>query len=215
MNCITRRGRGILVAFEGCDRSGKSTQCQMLVEYLKSIGRDVAHLRFPDRTTAIGQSINSYLQGKTELEDHAIHLLFSANRWEAVPKIKQLLEKGTLVIVDRYAFSGVAFTAAKGFDVTWCKNPDRGLPNPDVVFYLDISINDAQQRGSFGKERYEKVEFQEKVADIYKQLRSDDWKVVDATKDVNKIHADIRNTVLDLEELFAKTPLKGLWTNEN
>lgn len=61
--------------------------------------------------------------------------------------------------------------------MTWCKNPDRGLPNPDVVFYLDISINDAQQRGSFGKERYEKVEFQEKVADIYKQLRSDDWKV--------------------------------------
>ena len=61
--------------------------------------------------------------------------------------------------------------------MTWCKNPDRGLPNPDVVFYLEISISDAQQRGSFGKERYEKVEFQEKVADIYKQLRSDDWKV--------------------------------------
>lgn len=215
MNCITRRGRGILVAFEGCDRSGKSTQCQMLVEYLKSIGRDVAHLRFPDRTTAIGQSINSYLQGKTELEDHAIHLLFSANRWEVVPKIKQLLENGTLVIVDRYAFSGVAFTAAKGFDVTWCKNPDRGLPNPDVVFYLDISIKDAQARGSFGDERYEKVEFQERVANIYKQLRSDDWKVVDAMKDVNEIHADIRNSVLELEGQFAKTPLKGLWTNEN
>lgn len=215
MNCITRRGRGILVAFEGCDRSGKSTQCQMLVEYLKSIGRDVAHLRFPDRTTAIGQSINSYLQGKTELEDHAIHLLFSANRWEVVPKIKQLLENGTLVIVDRYAFSGVAFTAAKGFDVTWCKNPDRGLPNPDVVFYLDISIKDAQARGSFGDERYEKVEFQERVADIYKQLRSDDWKIVDAMKDVNEIHADIRNSVLELEGQFAKTPLKGLWTNEN
>ncbi|XP_020614792.1 thymidylate kinase-like [Orbicella faveolata] len=215
MNCITRRGRGILVAFEGCDRSGKSTQCKMLVEYLKSIGRDVAHLRFPDRTTAIGQSINSYLQGKTELEDHAIHLLFSANRWEVVPKIKQLLENGTLVIVDRYAFSGVAFTAAKGFDVTWCKNPDRGLPNPDVVFYLDISIKDAQTRGSFGDERYEKVEIQERVADIYKQLRSDDWKVVDAMKDVNEIHADIRNTVLELEGQFAKTPLKGLWTNEN
>lgn len=204
-----------MVAFEGCDRSGKSTQCKMLVEYLKSIGRDVAHLRFPDRTTAIGQSINSYLQGKTELEDHAIHLLFSANRWEVVPKIKQLLENGTLVIVDRYAFSGVAFTAAKGFDVTWCKNPDRGLPSPDVVFYLDISIKDAQTRGSFGDERYEKVEIQERVADIYKQLRSDDWKVVDAMKDVNEIHADIRNTVLELEGQFAKTPLKGLWTNEN
>lgn len=61
--------------------------------------------------------------------------------------------------------------------MTWCKNPDRGLPNPDVVFYLDISIKDAQTRGSFGEERYEKVEFQERVADIYKQLRTDDWKV--------------------------------------
>ena len=61
--------------------------------------------------------------------------------------------------------------------MTWCKNPDRGLPNPDVVFYLDIAIKDTQTRGSFGEERYEKVEFQERVADIYKQLRSDDWKV--------------------------------------
>ncbi|KAL9963593.1 hypothetical protein ACROYT_G027116 [Oculina patagonica] len=186
----------------------------MLVEYLKSIGRDVAHLRFPDRTTAIGHSINSYLQGTTELEDHAIHLLFSANRWEAVPKIKQLLDNGTLVIVDRYAFSGVAFTAAKGFDVTWCKNPDRGLPNPDVVFYLDISTEDAQTRGSYGEERYEKVEFQERVAEIYKQLKNNDWKVVDAMKDINEIHKEIRNTVLEMEGRFTKTPLKGLWSNE-
>ena len=47
MNALTRRGRGLLVAFEGCDRSGKSTQCQMLVDYLKSTGRDVAHFCFP------------------------------------------------------------------------------------------------------------------------------------------------------------------------
>lgn len=214
MNCITRRGRGLLVAFEGCDRSGKSTQCQMLVDYLKSTGRDVAHMRFPDRTTAIGKSINSYLQGTTELEDHAIHLLFSANRWEAVPKIKQLIDKGTLVIMDRYAFSGVAFTAAKkGFDVTWCKNPDRGLPSPDVVFYLDISIKDAESRGQYGEERYEKAEFQQRVADIYKQLRSDDWKVVDAMRDMNEIHMEIRNTVLEMEQHFKDTPLKDLWTN--
>ena len=59
----------------------------------------------------------------------------------------------------------------------WCKNPDRGLPSPDVVFYLDISIKDAEMRGQFGEERYEKAEFQQRVADIYKQLRSDDWKV--------------------------------------
>ena len=40
-------------------------------------------------------------------------------------------------MVDRYAFSGVAFTAAKGLDLEWCKNPDRGLPKPDLVLQLE------------------------------------------------------------------------------
>lgn len=61
--------------------------------------------------------------------------------------------------------------------MTWCKNPDRGLPSPDVVFYLDISTEDAMTRASFGGERYEKAEFQKRVAEVYKQLKSDDWKV--------------------------------------
>ena len=56
-----------------------------LVDKIQWLGYKILFLfLFSDRTTAIGQSINSYLQGKTELEDHAIHLLFSANRWEAV-----------------------------------------------------------------------------------------------------------------------------------
>ena len=72
--------------------------------------------------------------------------------------------------------------------MTWCKNPDRGLPNPDVVFYLDISTKDAQTRGSYGEERYEKVEFQERVARIYEQLKSNDWKV-------NIFQVNINNTL--------------------
>lgn len=43
---------------------------------------DVALWKFPDRQTAVGQMINAYLQGKTETDDAAVHLLFSANRWE-------------------------------------------------------------------------------------------------------------------------------------
>lgn len=66
----------------------------------------------------------------------------------------------------------------QGFDVTWCKNPDRGLPCPDVVFYLDISTKEAMSRASFGDERYENEDFQEKVAEVYKQLKSDNWKVI-------------------------------------
>jgi dTMP kinase len=46
------------------------------------------------------------------------------------------LQKGNFIILDRYAYSGVAFTSAKGLDYEWCKNSDRGLPRPDMVFFL-------------------------------------------------------------------------------
>ena len=63
--------------------------------------------------------------------------------------------------MDRYAFSGVAFSAAKSeMDLEWCRQPDRGLPRPDIVFFLDVSGEEAQKRGGYGEERYERKEFQ-------------------------------------------------------
>ena len=73
--------------------------------------------------------------------------------------------------------STLALFFLQGFDVTWCKNPDRGLPCPDIVFYLEISVKDAMLRASFGDERYENLEFQQHVAEVYHRLKSDDWKV--------------------------------------
>ena len=92
-------------------------------------------MRFPDRTTRIGQDINDYLQNETELNDRVIHLLFSANRWEKESEMKKALNAGQHVIIDRYAFSGVAFSAAKeGMDLEWCRQPDRELPKPGKFF---------------------------------------------------------------------------------
>jgi len=75
--------RGTLIVFEGCDRSGKTTVCKKLVEHFNG-KESVKFMRFPDRTTEVGNAINSYLIGQRELDDHVIHLLFSANRWEKV-----------------------------------------------------------------------------------------------------------------------------------
>jgi len=65
--------------------------------------------------------INAYLQRTADLPDEAIHLLYSANRWELKATIEEHLRQQTTVIVDRYAYSGVAFTSAKGLDLGWCK----------------------------------------------------------------------------------------------
>lgn len=75
--------RGLLIAVEGCDRSGKTTQCQLLIKWLQDNLRvQCEYIKFPDRATLIGGVINEYLTGKAHLNDQAIHLLFSANRWE-------------------------------------------------------------------------------------------------------------------------------------
>ena len=77
------------------------------------------------------------------------------------------LEGGTTLVVDRYAYSGVAFTAAKGLpglDRAWCTAPDAGLPAPDAVFFLSLDAAEAAQRGGFGEERYETEALQRAVS---------------------------------------------------
>ena len=78
--------------------------------------------------------------------------------------MKELLDSGVTLVVDRYAFSGAAFTGAKdGFDLTWCRTPDIGLPAPDCVVYLTLNPDVAATRGDYGGERYEDTDFQAKV----------------------------------------------------
>ncbi|XP_072653180.1 thymidylate kinase isoform X2 [Canis lupus baileyi] len=77
-------GRGALIVLEGVDRAGKSTQSRRLVAALCAAGHRAELLRFPERSTEIGQLLSSYLEKKSDVEDHSVHLLFSANRWEQV-----------------------------------------------------------------------------------------------------------------------------------
>lgn len=197
--------------FEGCDRVGKSTQCRMLVEALNSGGGRAQLMKFPDRTTAIGKQINAYLNKEVELEDHSVHLLFAANRWELVPEIKRILLSGTSLVVDRYAFSGVAFTAAKKIaPLEWCKAPDIGLPAPDLVFYLKLSAKAAEQRAEFGSERYESKLFQEKVERQFEALRTGEWHVLDASRDIESLHSEVMRTAEKVIEDKANSPISPL-----
>ncbi|XP_057407644.1 thymidylate kinase isoform X3 [Balaenoptera acutorostrata] len=225
--------RGALIVLEGVDRAGKSTQSRKLVDALCAAGHCAELLRFPERSTEIGKLLSSYLEKKSEVEDHSVHLLFSANRWEHVfphgwlpkstsrsplflfspvpaacsperllhlglsdasgwtfrwlclvpshrPLIKEKLSQGVTLVVDRYAFSGVAFTSAKeNFSLDWCKQADVGLPKPDLVVFLQLQLPEAAARGEFGRERYESSPFQQRALQRFQQLLGDSslpWK---------------------------------------
>lgn len=77
--------------------------------------------------------------------------------------LRETLESGVTVVADRYSYSGVAFSAAKGLDRGWCEAQETGLPAPDAVLYLALSLDEAATRGGFGEERYETRDLQEKV----------------------------------------------------
>lgn len=177
--------RGALIVLEGCDRSGKTTQCKnlgklilakkialsfsfelnvcyhkrhfyfslRLVKALEASGRRAKYINFPDRTTECGELINSFLTNKKDFNDETIHLLFTLNRWEAKNQMEKLLLDGVTLIVDRYSYSGVAFSAAKGLDLEWCKAPEAGLLKPDLVLLLTMTAAAISKRGGFGDER--------------------------------------------------------------
>ncbi|XP_004304003.1 PREDICTED: thymidylate kinase [Fragaria vesca subsp. vesca] len=205
--------RGALVVLEGLDRCGKTTQSSRLVKHLESLGYSAELWRYPDRTTSVGQMISSYLSNKSQLDDRTIHLLFSANRWEKRSLMESKLKSGTTLVIDRYSYSGVAFSSAKGLDIEWCKAPEIGLLAPDVVLYLDIPPEKAAERGGYGGERYEQLEFQKKVGQRYKDLHSANWKIIDACSTMEDVEKQLREIVLG----YVKTcqegkPLSCLWS---
>jgi dTMP kinase len=223
---LNEKGRGALILFEGIDRCGKTTQSALLTEYISSIGQCEA-IRFPDRTSYIGKLINDYLLSTKETEnvsDQTIHLLFSANRWEAAKDIEEKLKSGITLVCDRYAYSGVSFSSAKdtpGMDLEWCRMCDRGLPRPDCIIYLDMPIEQAAERGNFGEERYEKIDFQKKVREKFRALEEQDtvdglvpWHVLDAAQSIEAIHAQIKVIAEETMKQSRNKDIKQLFVTE-
>jgi len=110
--------------------------------------------------------------------------------------MKEKLLAGTSIVVDRYSFSGVAFSTAKGMDSKWCWEPEVGLLAPDAIIYLDMPIEDAAQRGEFGGERYEKIDFQKTVQGKFKGLQTPEWNVLDARQTIEELETQIKEIAL-------------------
>ena len=97
-----------------------------------------------------------------------------------------------------------------GLSIEWCKQPDVGLPRPDLVCFLDVSEEVAQQRADFGGERYEVTDFQRKVRGNYDKLRDDTWVTVSADGSLEEVGENLYR-VVEQEVARDKTELGKLW----
>lgn len=190
--------RGALIVLEGLDRVGKSTLARGLVDHLQRISRPVTQCRFPDRTTQIGKLLDEILKDTSKkIDEHALHLLFSANRWELNKKIRKSIAQGLTVVIDRYSYSGIAYSSAKrDLQIEWCRETERGLPRPDLVIYLELSREAQYQREGFGEERFETKELQELIRYQY-------YKIMDMSQETwLKVIVDNKNEEQVLSEII-------------
>ncbi|CAI5757124.1 unnamed protein product [Candida verbasci] len=211
--------RGQLILIEGLDRSGKSTQAELIAKHLQPSKL----IKFPNRSTPIGKVINEYLENKEfELTDESAHLLFSANRWEIAHEIEELLNNGNFVILDRYIYSGIAYTLSKETgpnsvlsSVDWLIGPDKGLPKPDLTIFLSLDIDEISSRKGWGNERYEMKQFQIKVKESFmKILNQDDSsiKIVEVDKSsIEQVNEKLMNVInSEMKDILIDSPINKI-----
>lgn len=157
----TTSPRGLLIAFEGIDGSGKSTQAKRFVQWAKAQGREVVHSREPT-DGPWGRKIRE-ARFTTRLSPHDELAAFVEDRKQHVAElINPALSRGAVVIIDRYYYSTAAYQGARGLDPKALLALNRAFaPKPDVVVLVDVdpkhSLERIQARGQ-GVDLFETLE---------------------------------------------------------
>lgn len=197
--------RGLFISLEGIDGVGKSTQSDLLEEYLRELGQPVIRT-FEPGGTELGQEIRHLLlHRKGDVAPRSEALLYAADRAHHVAtKVRPALERGEAVITDRYLDSSVAYQGVgrelNAEDVRAISMFAVENLLPDLTILLDLEAGAAMARRSkTGAEpdrlEREKVEFFEAVRQAYLAMAKAEpqrWLIVDASQTVDQMQAQIR-----------------------
>lgn len=193
-----RKGR--LICFEGIDRSGKSSQIEILSLYLIVKNIPYVIIKFPTNETYPGREINKFLKGEIFINPDKVDLYFTSDRLEMYGEIKRLLKEGTWVICDRYVYSGIAY----GNTALYFNTLEFGkVVRPDLVIFMDVQYEDVKNRKDFGKEIYEeKNRLERAYKNFLKWFEDKDFvKIIDGRKGIREISEEIEK---EIEGIFTK-----------
>ncbi|MDQ5860786.1 MAG: dTMP kinase [Actinomycetota bacterium] len=202
---MTTNSPGLFIAFEGGDGAGKSTQAARLAETLETRGLTVLRTREPGGTP-IGEKLRSLVldHGHGHIDAHTEALIFAASRAaHASQVIRPALERGEVVLTDRYIDSSVAYQGAGrdlGADAVRTLNEwaTSGL-QPDLTVLLDVDPADGRRRRTAGDATEDRLEseadeFHSTIRGAFLELaasRPDTYLVLPADLPVNELAARI------------------------
>lgn len=203
----------LFITLEGPDGSGKTGQAKSLLDHLLSLDLDV-ELTCEPGGTPIGDQIREVLFSldNTAMDPRTEFLLFSASRAQHVSeRIKPLLEKGTIVISDRFFDSSLAYQGyghELNLQTLWNVTTfaTQGLI-PDRTYLLDVpvevGINRRKQDGHWNRLDAFDLELHKRVRAGYLQMAEDDrgrWEIIDASRPFDEVQEALRQSALNLIE---------------
>lgn len=203
--------RGLFLTFEGGDGSGKSTQSALLTEWLTAQGRTVVHAREPGGTELGLELREIVLHRRGYMAPRAEALIYAADRAHNIATVvRPALERGDVVIQDRYLDSSVAYQGAgRVLDPGEVRElslwATEGLL-PDLTMLLDLDIETGRARLDDARTRYDRLEaeaadFHHRVREAYLELAEAEperFLVLDATEPVEVLAERIRSRVSEL-----------------
>lgn len=195
---------GLFVSFEGGDGAGKTTQADLLGAWLGDQGREVVRTREPGGTE-LGLTLRNLVLHGDHVDARTEALLYATDRAHHVASlIRPALDRGAVVITDRYLDSSLAYQAG-GRELGMSELRDLqmwavGGLLPDMTILLDLDPALLPQRLTGEPDRLERAgeDFHRRTREAYLQLaraEPDRWLVLDASGDVREIQAEIRSAL--------------------
>jgi dTMP kinase len=197
--------RPLFIVLDGLDGTGKSTQCRLLADWLRSQGRQVVECVEPG-STAVGTELRAMLLGhRHDIALRAEALLFMAARAQVVEQvIRPALAAGAFVVSDRYLLANVVYQGhAGGLDVEDLRRVEEfatGGLEPDLTLVLDLSVESALSRRGREADRKELRDrnYHERVREGFlaeAKRRPGQIRVIEASPSIESVQAAIRSQV--------------------
>lgn len=190
--------QGLFVCIEGLDGCGKTTQARLLVRRLKRI-HDAVYTAEPSRGE-IGRFIKKYCL-HTEKRGFVVveALLFAADRFEHLRnEVLPALDKGRIVVSDRYLYSSLAYQGATGLDLKWIAEINEHAITPDLALFIDVDPQTVIRRLKRKKSVMENLETQLRVREIYLEfVEKGVLTRIDGNKSRSEVTEDIASAVSD------------------
>jgi dTMP kinase len=152
------KSRGKIIAVEGIDGSGKRTQVDLLTQALQAEGHSVYATGFPQYDSWFGRMVGQFLNGELgkleNVDPHFTAMLYAGDRFEAKPTLEAALNRGQIVLTDRYIASNLAHQVARAAPakreefLAWIEHLEYniyGLPREDLTLYLRVPPPEAQK----------------------------------------------------------------------